>query len=783
MKKRLTLRQLLAAGAVLLALAAAVPYFFSADRYAATIRASLERALQRKVEIGKARFHLLTGPGFSVEDVVIHDDLANGLEPVAYVTSLEARLHWRSLFTRRLEFSSLTLVSPSVNLTKGQDGTWNFQALLRAIGESQSGTALPRIEVREGRMNFKFGSLKAGFYLTNADLDLSPISGRSKKGFHIELSAEPARTDRAAQGFGRFNGWGEWTIAANSESRLDMDLELERSAIGEVLALVDARTLGVHGSVSSRARISGPISNLAITGQIRLEDIHRGDLLAFGGRERTVNYRGSLDLIRHRLELETQADAPAAPVSVRVVVSESEGEPRWGVTATMNGVSAASLLDAARQVNAPINDSLMIDGPVFGVLGYSFPAGVQGQLSIGEGTLQAGTKTFKLDRAHLLIDGDRLQLSQARVRSATGELLLSATYDRRSETLDLRLTSPGLAVTELHSGSGMLFGLGGVPVLDACSSGVFRGSLRHRRAADSPGEWSGTFRLEKATIPLPGVAEPLRIISAGAAVRGASVSLSDLTGRIGGMSLTARFSQPADASHPQELAVSIPRADISELERLFLPTLRRQRGFLARALRRPSPPPKWLSERRLEGRVSIGHLDFAGVPLEQVQGTFQWKGAEVDLTSLHVKLMNSSLDGRLQVRLSGQEPQYRLSGKARRLPFRGGQLDIEGLLEASGTGSALWTTLVSRGVLEARSVAIGDEEAVAMAGAYQLSVSRGAPRLQVNDLELTLGQETYYGKGGSLTDGRLQFDLISGQKALRLVGNLYPPRFEFALSR
>ena len=61
--------------------------FLKADRFAPAITTSLERALQRRVEVGEVRLHLLTGPGFTLSDVVIHEDPAVSAEPLAYVTS------------------------------------------------------------------------------------------------------------------------------------------------------------------------------------------------------------------------------------------------------------------------------------------------------------------------------------------------------------------------------------------------------------------------------------------------------------------------------------------------------------------------------------------------------------------------------------------------------------------------------------------------------------------------------------------------------------------------
>src|SRR3984885_13363268 len=88
----------------------------SANRFRPRIQAALETALNRPVHLGAVHLNLFTGPGFTVEDVLIDDDPAAGIEPFAHVESLQARIRWSSLFAGNLAFSSLRLDTPSVNV-------------------------------------------------------------------------------------------------------------------------------------------------------------------------------------------------------------------------------------------------------------------------------------------------------------------------------------------------------------------------------------------------------------------------------------------------------------------------------------------------------------------------------------------------------------------------------------------------------------------------------------------------------------------------------------------
>src|SRR5271170_453788 len=150
---------------ILLALVAAVGItarFLQVDFVRPPIERALGRALGRKVEIDEAHFNLFTGPGFTLSRVTIHEDPRAGVEPFAYVETLDARVRLLSLFSRKLEFSTLRLGEASVNLVKTEAGPWNFQYLL---GNTSSNTRrTPAIKMRSGRVNFKFGDTKSVFY-------------------------------------------------------------------------------------------------------------------------------------------------------------------------------------------------------------------------------------------------------------------------------------------------------------------------------------------------------------------------------------------------------------------------------------------------------------------------------------------------------------------------------------------------------------------------------------------------------------------------------------------
>src|SRR5271155_5332377 len=110
-------RAIIAALVLVLAVGFAAPHL-DIEFARPKIERALERGLGRRVEVGSVHFNLFTGPGFTVDNVTIHEDARAGIEPFAYVGTLEARVRLLGLLEHKLEFSSLRLDEANINLVK-----------------------------------------------------------------------------------------------------------------------------------------------------------------------------------------------------------------------------------------------------------------------------------------------------------------------------------------------------------------------------------------------------------------------------------------------------------------------------------------------------------------------------------------------------------------------------------------------------------------------------------------------------------------------------------------
>jgi hypothetical protein len=768
--------------AALTVLAIAVPYM-PADVLRPGIERALERGLGRKVDIEGVHLTLFPGPvprpGFTLDRVTIHEDDRAGIEPLAYVESLGASMRVLSLFQRKLEFSSLNLGDATINLVKTDAGPWNFQFLFEN-GAADSGR-IPAVRMRAGRVNFKFGDTKSVFYFNDADLDVAPSGDGSME---LRFGGAPSRTDRSTQEFGRFFVRG---TAAPQSQRLDFRVELERSSLEETLRWMDPRGFGVHGTVALEAQLSGPPSHLDVTGQIQLADVHRWDLIPneVGGLK--LGFGGNLDLRGERLDLQTTADRSGSPVVIRFRSWDFLKNPHWDAGADLQQVPMSTLLAIFRHMGATLPDKLEAQGNVSGSVTYNEPQGMQGRVVLRDASLSvpdqaADAAPLEAPVATVDIAGRLMSLERTSVHigeKQSADLEGSYNLDQPS-SLDLKITTRGLSVAAMRS-----FGLEAIPLLEqnppGSLPGVWRGWARYEG-----GDWSGESELQNARIAVDGLAEPVLIRSASVNLNGTRVAVSRLQAQAGAIAFTGSYrwepaaessdNEPWTKARPDKFDLKIDEADVAELARLFAPALLRERGFLARTLRlgANAPIPAWLKALRSEGVISIGSLAAGDARLRGVTAQVKWNGPELRLSDLSGTMESSEFNGDLSIDLRTGSPRYHFEGKVADIAYKGGKLDLEGILDAEGQGIDLFESARAEGTLRGRSILFApDAEFRSVTARFEMLGGGAASRWKLSNVEVNQSGESLAGSGASQADGRLVLDLINRGRLLRYTGTLF----------
>jgi hypothetical protein len=749
-------RAIIIALLLILAIGLAAPHF-EIDLFRPKIARALERGLGRRVEVGPVHFSLFTGPGFTVDDVTIHEDGRAGIEPFAYVGQLEARVQLLGLFRHRLEFSSLRLHDASINMVKTDAGPWNFQFLLSSAPASAG--AMPAILMRGGRVNFKFGDTKSVFYFSNADLDVAPSRDGSVE---LRFAGAPSRSDRPAQDFGNFFVRGVW-----SAQKVDMRIELEKSALEEVARLIDRRGFGLHGVIALDARLYGPPSQIALAGNIQVNDVHRWDLLPQSGGGLRVGYKGMLDLRNDRLELESVSDVPNPQIAAAFTAWDFLSAPHWDARAELKQAPVATVLEIARHMGAGLPENLAAEGSLSGEVRYSEPDGIAGKVALQDASvtlpdgrpLRAASAAVVIHDRMMSLEPSTISVGENESADVEGSFSLEG-----AGNLDLKITTRGLSVSDMRS-----FGVAAIPLLDQTPQGTWRGWARYQWAREEAGQWSGEYELLNARVPVEGLAEPVRVQSAAVSLNGKRVTVNRLRAKVGAIAFTGDYRWEPAAIRPHKFHLIIPEADAAELQRLLAPALLRDRGFFARTLRfGDAPVPEWLKTRRADGTVAIGSLTFGDTQVRVETARLLWDAAQVRLVDLGAHIDNAGLAGDLTIDLTGRAPHYRFEGKLNDVAYKDGKLDFEGSLDAYGAGADLLASAHAEGRVHGRYIAFSpDAEFRTAAACFEVSEQTGGERWKLSSVELTQGTDTYTGSGATQSDGRLVLDLLSRGRPVR----------------
>lgn len=257
-----------------------------ATRLKMRIAFSIGMALQRRVEIDSVHLHLLPRPGFDLDGFVVQDDPRFSAEPVLRAQEVTALLRLSSLFRGHLEVSRLSLTEPSLNLVRREDGRWNIENFLERTAQiataptakspSEPHPAFPYIEADRGRINFKFGTEKKPFAITDASYSFWQDSPNR---WGMRLKGQPLRTDMNLSDTGLVKISGNWQRAASlRDTPVEFHLQWDGAQLGQLSKLLSGGDRGWRATVRTSLDLNGTPANLMVQGDGSLEDFRRYDI-------------------------------------------------------------------------------------------------------------------------------------------------------------------------------------------------------------------------------------------------------------------------------------------------------------------------------------------------------------------------------------------------------------------------------------------------------------------------------------------------------------------------
>lgn len=288
-QSRLRKRLLWAFGiAALLLLLVFVPPLVNANRYQRQIARSMSESLGRPVHLDNVVFHLLPVPGLTLSNLVVSEDPAFGAEPTIRANTVEASLRLGSLWRRRVEFSTVRFIEPSVNLVRNREGRWNLANVLLHASHVQTAPTeqrragpaprFPYIEATGGRVNLKLDEEKLPFSLTDAEFALWLSSPNH---WRVRLRGEPARTDTNLNDPGTFRLEGALERASEAgDVPINLHASWHNAPLGEASRMLTAEDKGWRGTLNVETSLAGTLSAARWESRITLGDLRRAEFAA-----------------------------------------------------------------------------------------------------------------------------------------------------------------------------------------------------------------------------------------------------------------------------------------------------------------------------------------------------------------------------------------------------------------------------------------------------------------------------------------------------------------------
>lgn len=686
----------------LLAVLLCVP-FFSTGFLRGRMEVAIERSLNRQVKLeGKSHLRVLPWPAFVVEQVTIAEDPKYSLEPFAYVGEVAVEPSLLALAMGRLEARKIRLNEPSVNLMRTAEG-WNVQSIAAA------GAMLPDVEVRGGRLNFKQGNEKSAFYLANVLADISAPTAQGDIGVFVE--AEPARTDRGAQGFGQFSLQGSVTVRPASEAMIDFGVELKPSAIHAFNFFFGSRSVDFAGRLSTKGRLKGPVSAAELTATTEFEGLEARSFLPFGDASNRAEWKGVLDLVGQKFSLDSSKNEN---LRVRMRARDLFQAPRGAILLEVRDVAFAKLLDLTQKTNTAVPSGLDAQGKFSGVVGYSIapekqgPAPVQGMIWFDEAELKIPENpVLRFGKARVVVAGPEWGLAATEVKTEKQQSAsIEARWNATNGALQMSVATQALGLNELRSGVGLLLRAGRLPLLQNARGGVWQGNLQYRRSEEADeGTWSGTLSVHNSVLQLEGLPGALEISTALARFDANRVDVRKMRAQWGDTEIEGGYTYFPGANRASEIDLILSESSLADVAKALGPAMDVPRGILERMRLRHTLAPEWLRGRALRGRVLCKSFDLGTGYFHPLEAMVDWKGTKLELKvarGVYSAVGNEAdavVEGVVKIALYSAAPVHVFEGKVVGWPGEDAALRLEGKLESPSLTGKWWEQSKAEGTI------------------------------------------------------------------------------------
>ena len=689
----------------------------------------LEDAFGRPVQVKHFNIEILPSPRIYASGVTVGEDPAFGYEYFLRAEQLTAGLRWSGILRGRFEFGTLRLGQPSLTLVRNTEGRWNLEDWLPpakrqgavkspVYGPSRAPTIanrLEKIEIEDGRINFKKTDIKQPFALISVSGSVEQISrGRWK----LALEAQPWRSGEALQSAGTVQVRGD---IAGTSARLQpasFAVRWNKVSLADFFRLLHGKDYGVRGTFELEATAkSGAPADTANTASVNSFDD------SFVGGDWSYSLRASAAQI-HRWDLTERSDNPGftanvqgrCNVALKKLVAEtlsietplsnlhgtaefhSAANPFMQIKFESAGVQATDILSWYRAFHPEVADTISADQFFTGTLQLqAWPVEIQ-EINVsslgGAVNLRGSDDVLRIGPFHAALNRNKLVMDPIHVALVSSSLAAAPSRIDRLNKLRASGESSGEASLMLvHDFASHAGGIGIQGHVDNAEkflkiaaafghtlnhgwdlTGLARVDMRRQWSPTSSATWSGAAEVTDAQLAAAGLNQPVELQKARLewknGNRVAQIGQVEGFGATWSGNITEVSSPDPERQGTWSIQLHADHLDATELDRWVGP--RARPGWVQRLL--PSlfsgkaqtvPASELVRRLNVVGNVQVDEFTIEKLKLQQLHlqgslhdlqlnvtdGRAQWAGGAVRATMLAKFLPHPAYD--LHAQLDG----------------------------------------------------------------------------------------------------------------------------------
>jgi uncharacterized protein involved in outer membrane biogenesis len=691
--------------------------------------ARLEDAFGRPVQVKHFNVEILPSPRIYASGVTVGEDPAFGYEYFLRAEQLTAGLRWSGILRGRFEFGTLRLGQPSLTLVRNSGGRWNLEDWLPpakrqgavaspVYGPSRAPTIanrLEKIEIEDGRINFRKTDIKQPFALISVSGSVEQISlGRWK----LEFNAQPWRSGVALQSAGTVQVHGD---IAGTSARLQpasLAVRWNKVSLADLFRLLHGKDYGVRGTFELEATAkSGAPADTANTATISSFDdsfvggdwsysiiasaaqIHRWDLTERSDNPAlTANVQGRCNVALKKLVAETLSIETPLSNLHGTAEFHSAANPFMQVKFDSAGVQAADILSWYRAFHPDVADTIAADQFFTGSLQLqAWPVELQ-EINVsslgGAIRLRGSEDALRIGPFHAALNRNRVVMDPVRVALVSNSLAAPPARIDRSTKLRASGEAGGEAnFTLVHDFASHAGGIGIQGHVDNAEkvlkiaaafghtlnhgwnlTGPARVDLRRQWNSTSSATWSGAAEVTDAQLAAAGLNQPVQLQKARLewknGIRVAQIGQAEGFGATWSGNITEVSSPDPELQGTWNVQLHADHLDATELDRWVGP--RARPGWVQRLL--PSlfsgkaqtvSASELVRRLNVVGNVQVDEFTIEKLKLQQLHlqgslqdlqlnvtdGRAQWAGGAVRATMLAKFLPRPAYD--LHAQLDG----------------------------------------------------------------------------------------------------------------------------------